>query len=181
MDLFVGTALLNACHRLAGQLGDAESLISTTHGPEPEPSPQTHFQPGWYVCFPLHTCCSLVSIPLNTQSSSVVVTEYCTKAPVQGLCQAPFKVAVSITLDAGSAAAACRRAGIVSGNRKTSSLGLWFTRKVFPVLVTLLFSTARLIIPVSDAKNIHTSHHHHCLFSLSHSSVQYILKDGRIE
>lgn len=66
MGLFVGTALLNACHRLAEQLGDAESLISTTDGTEPELSPQTRFHTGWYVCSPLHTYCSLVNIPLNS-------------------------------------------------------------------------------------------------------------------
>lgn len=72
MGLFVGTALLNACHRLVEQLGDAESLISTAQGSEPDLSPQTHFHTGRYVQSLLHMHCN----PVNSQYSIVGIEYY---------------------------------------------------------------------------------------------------------
>lgn len=65
MGLFVGTALLNACHRLVEQLGDAESPISTAQGPEPDLSPQTRFHTGRYVQSLLHMHCNPVNSLVN--------------------------------------------------------------------------------------------------------------------
>lgn len=55
--LFVGTALLNACHRRLEQLVDAESPMSPAHGPQPDPSPspQTRFHPARHVQPRFHT------------------------------------------------------------------------------------------------------------------------------
>lgn len=80
--LFVGTALLNACHRLAQQLGDAESPISVAQGLEPDLSPQTHFYTGRYVQ-------SLFAHALLSGQYSVVFSCWAIfrKAPIQGLCQ----------------------------------------------------------------------------------------------
>lgn len=67
MGLFVGTALLNACHRLVEQLGDAESLISTAQGPEPDLSPQTRFHTCRYAQSLLHMHRNPVNSVVNIQ------------------------------------------------------------------------------------------------------------------
>lgn len=67
---------------------------------------------------------------------------------MQGWCQKPFKIAVSITFSAGSAATACGRPRIVSGKGKTFFLAHWFAQRVFSVLATLVLLIAGLIISV---------------------------------
>lgn len=71
---------------------------------------------------------------------------------MQGWCHKPFKIAVSITFSAGSAATACRRPRIVSGKGKTFFLAHWFAQWVFSVLAILVLLTAGLIISVKGPK-----------------------------
>lgn len=75
MGLFVGTALLNACHRLAEQLGDAESPISVAQCPELDLSPQTRFHPSRYVQALSHMRFNQVNIPFNIQGYIIVSIE----------------------------------------------------------------------------------------------------------